>query len=144
MWAQARGALLATAWEALCRDSVAAAQPTGSALSQCGPWLPAGRFWHGHGPEWDIVSQSTDGKRLLLAETKWSSKPVSNRDLKRAAGELRRKGVPPIKNAASSDIVHGLFVPRLAGKTQAVDGVLVLDARHVVQAQGFAQTPGQP
>lgn len=61
--------LLAAAWEQLCRDLVPTLAST-CPLGQLGPWGPAGRWWRGNAPEWDLVALRSTGQRLLLGEVK--------------------------------------------------------------------------
>jgi AAA+ ATPase superfamily predicted ATPase len=52
--------LVAAAWEQLCRD----------ATPRLGDWFPGVRWWHGNAPEWDVVAESIDRRRLLVGEVK--------------------------------------------------------------------------
>jgi len=133
LWEGARPGLSAAAWEELCRQSVALVAGSRTPLARRGPWLPAGRYWQGKGPEWDVVSRALDGKCGLLGEVKWSERPVRPAELRRVAGELRRKGVPPALSEAS-EIVYCLFVPRSEGGEKEIEGMLVIDAAAVTAA----------
>lgn len=63
----------ASVWEELSRESVSHIEIGGI------EWKPAKRWWRGsRDGEIDIVSESLDGKRLLLGEAKWSQ--VNNPD----------------------------------------------------------------
>jgi hypothetical protein len=55
-----------------------------------------------------VASRALDGKCGLLGEVKWSEEPVRPVELRRVAGERRRKGVPPALSEAS-EIVYCLF-----------------------------------
>jgi AAA+ ATPase superfamily predicted ATPase len=131
LWESARPGLCAAAWEELCRRSVALTTDARGPLGRLGPWLPAGQYWQGKGPEWDVVSCSLDGKRGLIGEVKWSERPTSGAELHRVAGELRRKGVPPALSKAS-EIVHCIFVPRTEDEVREIEGMLIVDAAAVV------------
>lgn len=133
IWKRLRSGLFAEAWEELCRESVGLAGPAQSPLGRFGPWLPAARFWHGKGPEWDVVSRSVDGKRLLLGEVKWSDKPVSTAALGAMAESLLRKGVPPPKSLAECQVVRCLFVPQAESSASQVESTLVMDATQVLR-----------
>jgi len=133
LWESARPGLSAAAWEDLCRQSVALVAGSRAPLARRGPWLPAGRYWQGKGPEWDVVSRALDGKCGLLGEVKWSEQPVRPAELRRVAGELRRKGVPPALSEAS-EIVYCLFVPRSEDGEKEIEGMLVIDAAAVTAA----------
>jgi hypothetical protein len=80
-----------------------------------------------------VVSRALDGKCGLLGEVKWSEQPVRPAELRRVAGELRRKGVPPALSEAS-EIVCCLFVPRSEGGEKEIEGMLVIDAAAVTAA----------
>jgi hypothetical protein len=54
-------------------------------------------------------------------------------ELRRIAGELRRKGVPPALSEAS-EIVYCLFVPKSEGDEKEIEGMLVIDAAAVTAA----------
>jgi hypothetical protein len=66
------------------------------------------------------VSRSLDGKRLLLGEAKWSPRPVSARDLKRAARELSAQPAPSgLALPRDGDILRALFLPALTEEAKA-------------------------
>ncbi len=125
--------LRAQAWEELCRDAtpllVGDAAPGGVA------WGPAGRFWKGGGPEWDVVALSTDGRRLLLGEARWHERAVGRRRLETDLRELVAKGRPEGVGRGDEEVVHALFVPEVEGAGVGVGaGAAVVEARHVVGA----------
>jgi AAA+ ATPase superfamily predicted ATPase len=108
--------LCAQSWEDLCRRQL----PLLSSkifLGQLGPWGPALRWWHGAQAEWDLISESLDGERVLLGEVKWSSRPLDRRALERAFHELAAKPAPPLPaRLADAQLIRALFVPEIAGK----------------------------
>jgi AAA+ ATPase superfamily predicted ATPase len=107
--------LLAQAWEDLCRQRLPRLSES-SLLGSEGPWGPASRWWRGTEPEWDILSESLDGGRLLLGEAKWSAKPFSRKALERAKNELVSKPAPSLPAQSSKRTsVRVLFVPELEG-----------------------------
>jgi uncharacterized protein len=109
------GALVAQAWEDLCRQRLPRL-PESSRLAALGPWGPVSRWWRGTEPEWDIVSESLDGERLLLGEAKWSARPYSRKTLERAKGELSSRPAPALPDLSSyKKVVRVLFVPELEG-----------------------------
>ena len=65
-------------------------------LAAAGGWGPAARWWHGTQPEWDVVSESLDGKRVLLGEAKWSAGPFDPRTLPARPRELAARPAPPL------------------------------------------------
>jgi AAA+ ATPase superfamily predicted ATPase len=111
--------LCAEAWEELCRQQVPRL-PAGSVLGRLGLWGPASRWWHGAQPEWDVVSESLDGGRVLLGEAKWSPRPFDRRTLEPVLRELAAKPAPPLPpRLAGTELVRALFVPEAgAGKTE--------------------------
>lgn len=99
-------ALVAQAWEELCRDLVTRSGAGGSA------WQSGRRWWHGNHPEWDVVSRSDDEKRLLVGEAKWSSKPFDRGALERLAHAVAAKHLPTWHaRDAELEVVRALFVP---------------------------------
>lgn len=133
LWENARPGLYSAAWEELCRQSVVLAAGPLAPQARKQPWMPAGRYWQGKGPEWDVVSTSLDGKRGLIGEVKWSERPVRKAELRRVADELRRKGIPPAL-AKTAEIAYCLFVPRSEGDIREIDGMLIIDAAAVAAA----------
>ena len=108
--------LVATAWEDICRNRLISLNPS-CALGQLGPWKPALRFWQAHGPEWDIVADSIDGKHLLLGEVKWSKKPCNTDEINRMARQILAKGIPPLPKLYNRrQIVHAIFIPETKQK----------------------------
>lgn len=103
-------------WETLCRQCLVQLGPP-SDLGKLGPWTPASRWWRGNAPEWDLISESADKKRLVLGEAKWSSKPLSRAALERAAGRLDDRPPPDLPHRYSKHERHrALFVPAVAGR----------------------------
>jgi AAA+ ATPase superfamily predicted ATPase len=123
-------ALCAETWEELCRDQLAKLSPV-TPLGRLGPWLPASRWWHGGAPEWDLVSESEDGTRLLLGEAKWSSRPFNRSTLARAAGATASRSAPPLARAAHRQTVRALFVPDIAPGVPTPPGVLVVKGQDI-------------
>lgn len=126
-------ALCAEAWEDLCRKQLPHVSER-SPLGRHGPWLPGSRWWHGDAPEWDVVSASVDGERLLLGEAKWSARPFDRREVERLARALARRPAPPTGSGAPA--LRALFVPELAARSKrtSVEGVIVVSGRAVLDA----------
>ncbi|HEX6903942.1 MAG TPA: ATP-binding protein [Thermoanaerobaculia bacterium] len=104
--------LCAQGWEELCRQQVP--QTTSECLGKHGPWGPASRWWHGTQPEWDVVSESIDGQRVLLGEVKWSSRSFDRRTLEPFLRDLAARPAPPLPARLSeARIVRALFVPKM-------------------------------
>ena len=105
-------ALAAQAWEELCR-----ARLVGVAGES---WDPGSRWWRGNEREWDVVSRTRDGRKLLLGEARWSAKPYGVRETERALSELSARPLPDVaREHAPDDIVRCLFVPALAASAAA-------------------------
>lgn len=106
--------LVAQAWEELCRQRLPRLLPA-SDLGARGPWGPASRWWKGNLPEWDVVAESIDGKRLLLGEVKWRERPFQKASLLRAWKELAAKKPPLLRGKfGNQQVVRALFVPEVA------------------------------
>ena len=124
---------MASAWEELCRWRLPR-QRKSATPARSGPWGPAGRWWKGDCPEWDIVAESTDGKKLLLGEAEWSKKPFTNRSL---ANEIRALVGKPIPDLPAKyerlEVVRALFVPEIAADVRRRrTGCLVVTGRDLL------------
>ncbi|MFQ5789762.1 MAG: ATP-binding protein [Acidobacteriota bacterium] len=127
-------ALVAQAWEDLCRRKVPDAERS-TILGKLGPWGPASRWWKGTMPEWDVVSESADGKRLLLGEAKWSRRPLGEAALAREARALASKALPVLpRKYADREAHRALFVPELTpGVAREKAGVLIVTCSDIVK-----------
>ncbi|RMH20934.1 MAG: ATP-binding protein [Acidobacteria bacterium] len=112
------------AWEELARASVPRSEIFGRR------WGPARRWW-GAGLdrrplEVDLVSESDDGRALLIGEVKWTAPGAAGRLL----GELARKAerLPP---AAGRELVLGLW---LRAKARGKTGEHVITPQRVLTA----------
>jgi uncharacterized protein len=132
LWREVRLSLFAEAWEELCRQAVVRMHEGRAPLARYGPWKPAARYWYGNEPEWDIVSESLDGKQLLLGEAKWTETALAERALHQAAEELKAKGVPTTLKGRGHQIIHALFVPRTAPRRRSRPDVQIIEARDVL------------
>lgn len=125
--------LVAAAWEELCRKALP--QTRTGPLAGGGPWGPASRWWRGNLPEWDIVSSSRDGKRLLLGEAWWTARPATRPAVERAAAELAARPLPHVELARGAEVVRVLFVPAKQPRTpRRIGGVRVVTAGDVMRA----------
>lgn len=108
-------ALTAEAWEELCRARLSSLGPR-CALGALGPWEPAGRWWQGSEPEWDLVSRSADGERALLGEVRaWHAVAKPAAVVAEARRLAARPAPPPAQRA--KQVVRALFIPVLAAGT---------------------------
>lgn len=116
-------ALTATAFEELARRAVPA----------LGDWVPAGRWWQGSSPEWDVVSRSRDGS-VLLGEAKAWRKPATATAVRAEVQRLLARP-PPALGEAPPRVERVLFVPKLApGVKSKQDGVRVVTLDTVLGA----------
>ena len=101
---------------------------TDCTLGALGPWEPAQRYWRGNEPEHDVVARSVDGRRLLVGEAKWWSRP--------AAPEARRPPAspPPVPGIGHLEVVRATFAPRTTGATSAPADLHAADGRAVFSA----------
>jgi len=118
--------LVSLAWEEFCRKRVPLVHPR-TPLGELGPWAAASRWWKGEMPEWDIVSESTGRRRLLLGECKWMGRPLGRASLEKQARALFSKAPPSLpRSYGDHEIVRALFVPALApGTARSAKGVIV-------------------
>jgi hypothetical protein len=129
--------LAAQAWEDLCWSRIPQLAMAGEPGAR-GPWKPAARWWKGNEPEWDLVSESMDGRSLLLGEVKWSARPFGAKALVRARAELAARPRPAVPTRFDDhETVRALFVPELEPGAE-------LDVREpwIVTVQDLLQLPG--
>ena len=92
--AQQIGAQIAEVWEELARISISRFEIAGHR------WKPASRWWgnglDGKKMEIDVVSESIDGKYLLVGEAKWEAKTKVSAIKKRL--EKKAENFPLLKN----------------------------------------------
>jgi len=134
LWQKARQSLFAEAWEELCRSAMTHIHESRCSLAQHGPWKPASRYWRGSEPEWDIVAESLDGKRLLVGEVKWTDGAASSAVLEQAISKLRAKGLPSCVHGKGHDIILALFIPQTPSGRIRPQGIHVVTARDILSA----------
>lgn len=98
--------LMGEAWEELCRTLLPRLDH---------PWGVASRWWRGNDPEWDLVAQSFDGKKILLGEAKLQVPSVE-----KALRALHERQVPAVPGIEKMEVIRKLFV--MEGETG--DGVV--------------------
>jgi uncharacterized protein len=123
--------LVAQAWEDLCRKRLPFLDPS-TDLGKQGPWLPGARWWRGEMPEWDVVSESLDGERLLLGEAKWSARPYDRGGLEKATRTFLSKPVSRVSAFKGRDVVRVLFVPETDAKVEGTN-LLVVTAADLIE-----------
>jgi len=122
--------LFSSTWEDLCRLAI-------PALSR--QWKEpffgqAGRYWHGQGPEWDIVAESLDGTHLCIGEAKWLVKTPSSQWIMKTIEEMRSKGLPPFRSTRPPKPIYVLFIPEKPKNLELSSDVQVVDAQTVIRA----------
>jgi len=98
-----------------------------------GPWRPAQRYWHGTEPEWDCVAESVDGKRVLLAECKWTATAHSTADLRHFEAGVQTRSVPPSIHV-NQEVSRAVFVPALPDAHPRSQNVSLVTAQEVLEA----------
>ena len=126
--------LAAAAWEDLCRQRLPLVGPNTS-LGRRGSWGPAFRWWKANEPEWDIVSESVDGKQLLVGDAKWSGRPWTARAIESERGALARRTLPALPTRyRDHNVIRALFVPELAkGVSRVRTGPIVVTASDMLR-----------
>lgn len=120
--------ILAQSWEDLCRQSV----PSLFEHTESIFFEPAKRFWHGNGPEWDIVSISLDKKILLLGEVKWTSTPPTSEFIQSTISKLIANGAP-VPILPNTKILYAVYTPiKPEGKLNLPTNVRVFDAKDLL------------
>lgn len=119
--------LFAIIWEELCRAGVPILSEKWETIYE-----PAGRFWQGQGPEWDILSQSTDRRHFLIGEAKWTEKKPSVQWIYKTIQELKNKGIPPVERHPNAQIYYVLFIPEKPQQLKLPSDVRVVDAKEII------------
>lgn len=122
--------LYAITWENLCRMAI----PLLHNYLDDIIYLPAGRYWHGQEPEWDILSESLDGQYFLIGEAKWNHKAPTLTSIQKTIEEMRKKGSPPVKRNPHSKIVFVLFISQKPKNLKLPSDVKVIDANELLEA----------
>jgi AAA+ ATPase superfamily predicted ATPase len=129
--------IMAMGWEDLCRRAI-----PGLALGGK-QWLPARRHWGGGGPEWDIVSASTDGSRLLLGEAKCAERAPDARGLRELVHRLTSRERPALRGRDPERVEYLLAFPKRPKRLPSLPvNVTIVDAGEVLAAQEANQEAG--
>ena len=127
-----RSTLVAQSWEELCRRCIPSL-PVNGPKEDTNPWLPARRYWRGNEPEWDIVAESLDKKRILLGECKWVEQELNERDIERVARQVLQKGLPSSIQFEKREVTYVLFIGKVRkGCKREIPGMRILDAADVI------------
>ena len=114
--------LAAAAWEDLCRMQVPRLGARTS-LGRLGAWGPVRRWWSGNEPEWDVVSESVDGRRLLLGEAKWTARPHPPAVVRQLLANLAGRPAPSLgPRWTAHTVCRALFVPATASTDRPPHG----------------------
>ena len=128
IWRSCREHVFAAAWEEIARSGVMVSDRMSSLSGSDGYWLPAGRWWRGNAPEWDVVSTNGSGTRILLGEVKWSERPFSWKVVGDLVRSMKARKIPV---GLSGSVQYALFVPAVepgAACGNGFDGVEILTA----------------
>jgi hypothetical protein len=80
-----------------------------------------------------IISQTLEGRCVLLGEVKWSERPVDMPKLRSLTKTLITKGIPAVKGLRDKELLHVIFVPDVTEDTLVeIDGVHVVTGRQVL------------
>ncbi len=120
--------LINQTWEELCRTAISHLSTKLDNII----FEPAQRFWHGNGPEWDVVAKAFSKKILLVGEAKWTEKVPSVAFLQEVLSQLIAKGTPyPITEDMT--VYYILFIPEKPKvKMQWPKNVYIFDAEDVI------------
>lgn len=118
--------IFSISWEDQCRSAI--------------PFLPwkntyfgkASRYWHGSGPEWDILAESDDSKTWLIGESKWLEKKPTASWVYKTIDELKSKGLPPVDRNKHLQIIYALFIPEKPENLRLSPNVRVFDADDIL------------
>ncbi len=133
LWQKHKHRLFAETWEDLCRQAASALAFLDASADGARRVMPAGRYWRGSGPEWDVVAWTSDGRCQLVGEVKWREEPVSPQQVDRWFRELTAKGAPPLgRPCANEELIWALFVPRPPRMRSLPPGFRLVSAEEVV------------
>ena len=117
--------LRAEAWLQLCREQLAVPHKRPKAF---GAWGPARPFWQGSASDWDLVSRSLDGKKLLLGAARVHEGPMSLAELGAEAQGIAIKNAPALGRGYDDCVQERvLFLPQVSARTpRSVHGVRIV------------------
>ena len=129
IWRSVSEQVFAAEWEEQCRRAVTGSVSLGKLAGKDDYWMPAGRWWSGNHPEWDVVTVNGSRTRAFLGEVKWSQRPFTRGEIGHLADDLLARTPPP---GLPVDAVRVLFVTSTAKGVEAPEGVKVITAGQVV------------
>jgi len=119
--------LFSNFWEELCRESLPLLTKDWEV-----PFDVGGRYWEKQADEWDILSESIDGKTLLIGEAKWLKKGINSSQIYKLVEDLRKKRSPShLSNGRKHIFV--LFLPEKPEHLTLPADCKVVDATEVIQ-----------
>ena len=91
-----------------------------------------------------IISQTLEGRCVLLGEVKWSERPVDVPKLRSLTKTLLAKGIPAVKGLRDKELLHVVFVPEVTEDTlDEIDGVPVVTGKQVLNEMRRAAARGE-
>jgi uncharacterized protein len=119
--------LFSIAWEELCRSAIS------NFTYENYLFGGASRYWHKSDVEWDILSESADGKALLIGEAKWLSKTPTAAWIYKTIEELQAKGLPPESKHLKQRLFYVLFVSEKPKSLNLPLNVKVIDSMELIK-----------
>lgn len=117
-------------WEDLCRKAFLNLPKLPK-----GNWSAPARYWHGNGPEWDLISTSLDTNSIIIGECKWFTGKITSSLIQSTIQKLIQKGIPPVSSAPFSSTYFYLFIPEIPEeKIDLPKNVRLIDAKTVIKA----------
>jgi len=122
--------LMGSIWEDLCRKALKQL----SGLPK-GIWKEPLRYWHGNGPEWDLMSTTLDDKSMIIGECKWFSGKISPKEVREIIQKFVQKGIPPTFKGPFDAIYYYLFIPEVPKEYLNLEkNVRLISAKEVIDS----------
>lgn len=122
--------LMGTLWEELCRRAFVNIPQR---IKES--WLPPMPYWHGKGPEWDLVTTSLDKHSLIIGECKWFTGKTTPNLIKKTFHDLLQKGIPTLSRTPFKSINYFLFIPEIPKeKIDLEHNIHLVDTKTVIQS----------
>lgn len=120
--------LFSKTWEEICRQ----AAPTLTQKLLGINFNASSRYWHGQGPEWDMLAKSLDEKDLLVGEVKWTEKNQTASWVYKTIESMKSKGFPPVPRSPKAKLHYALFLPEKPKGLTLPKDVILIDAKEVI------------